>query len=78
MANKHLLVNEIDGEDQRSQRGINQSDCFTRNEYGHNSKNHQNDDCHKEDTAHHSEIPFRLERKQCETQANSSRDTNSQ
>lgn len=53
-------------------------ECSAREEHGNDSEQHEDNDCHKENAIAESEIPFGLERKQCETQTNCCRCTDSQ
>lgn len=75
MQNRNLLVNQINTKQQRSHRCVHQLHRSAGEKHGNNAEDHQNNGSHKQHTAHHGEIPFRLESEQGETQANGSGDT---
>lgn len=73
-AHHHLcIVHQIDTEDERAQRRVNQRNRFSRYENRHNAENQQNQHSDKQNAAHHRKVPFRLERKQRQSQANGRR-----
>lgn len=75
---RNLLINQIDTEQQCSQRCINQLNDRSSEEYGNNAKEHEQDQCDEENAIAHGEIVLGLHCKQCQCQAYGGRGTNGQ